>query len=82
MVTSGQKGPTGVCVVKKSELAFEIASWKSAPALTCGKAVIVKLPPLLPADALFLAKIHAKTGMGPGLSAGPAQASFCLNDSV
>ena len=46
---------------------FQIASWKSAPALACGNAVIFKPSELTPINAVELAKIMTQAGVPDGV---------------
>jgi len=46
---------------------FQIASWKSAPALACGNAVIFKPSELTPVNAVELAKILTEAGIPDGV---------------
>ena len=46
---------------------FQIASWKSAPALACGNAVIFKPSELTPINAVELGKILSKAGVPDGV---------------
>lgn len=46
---------------------FQIASWKSAPALACGNAVIFKPSELTPINAVELGKILTKAGVPDGV---------------
>lgn len=63
-----RREPLGVCVgIGAWNYPFQIACWKSAPALACGNAVIFKPSPFTPLSALLLAEIYTKAGAPPGL---------------
>ncbi|XP_074077981.1 4-trimethylaminobutyraldehyde dehydrogenase [Macrotis lagotis] len=60
--------PLGICVgIGAWNYPFQIASWKSAPALACGNAMIFKPSPFTPVSALLLAEIYTEAGVPPGL---------------
>lgn len=63
-----RREPLGVCVgIGAWNYPFQIACWKSAPALACGNAMIFKPSPFTPVSALLLAEIYTKAGAPPGL---------------
>ncbi|XP_027272903.1 4-trimethylaminobutyraldehyde dehydrogenase [Cricetulus griseus] len=63
-----RREPLGVCVgIGAWNYPFQIACWKSAPALACGNAMIFKPSPFTPVSALLLAEIYTKAGMPHGL---------------
>uniref|UniRef100_H0WTP3 Aldehyde dehydrogenase domain-containing protein n=1 Tax=Otolemur garnettii TaxID=30611 RepID=H0WTP3_OTOGA len=63
-----RREPLGVCVgIGAWNYPFQIASWKSAPALACGNAMVFKPSPFTPVSALLLAEIYTKAGVPPGL---------------
>uniref|UniRef100_A0A2K5Y8T0 Aldehyde dehydrogenase domain-containing protein n=1 Tax=Mandrillus leucophaeus TaxID=9568 RepID=A0A2K5Y8T0_MANLE len=63
-----RREPLGVCVgIGAWNYPFQIASWKSAPALACGNAMVFKPSPFTPVSALLLAEIYTEAGVPPGL---------------
>ncbi|KAL6093065.1 hypothetical protein STEG23_035815 [Scotinomys teguina] len=63
-----RREPLGVCVgIGAWNYPFQIACWKSAPALACGNTMIFKPSPFTPVSALLLAEIYTKAGAPPGL---------------
>lgn len=63
-----RREPLGVCVgIGAWNYPFQIACWKSAPALACGNAMVFKPSPFTPVSALLLAEIYAEAGVPPGL---------------
>ncbi|CAO2637609.1 4-trimethylaminobutyraldehyde dehydrogenase [Lemmus lemmus] len=63
-----RREPLGVCVgIGAWNYPFQIACWKSAPALACGNTMIFKPSPFTPMSALLLAEIYTKAGAPPGL---------------
>ncbi|EPQ16608.1 4-trimethylaminobutyraldehyde dehydrogenase [Myotis brandtii] len=63
-----RREPLGVCVgIGAWNYPFQIASWKSAPALACGNAMVFKPSPFTPVTALLLAEIYTEAGAPPGL---------------
>ncbi|XP_004639930.1 4-trimethylaminobutyraldehyde dehydrogenase [Octodon degus] len=63
-----RREPLGVCVgIGAWNYPFQIASWKSAPALACGNAMVFKPSPFTPVSAVLLAEIYAQAGVPPGL---------------
>lgn len=63
-----RREPLGVCVgIGAWNYPFQIACWKSAPALACGNAMVFKPSPFTPVSALLLAEIYTKAGVPPGL---------------
>ncbi|XP_072220400.1 4-trimethylaminobutyraldehyde dehydrogenase B [Leuresthes tenuis] len=58
----------GVCVgIGAWNYPFQIAAWKSAPALACGNSMVFKPSPVTPVTAVLLAEIYAKAGSPEGL---------------
>ncbi|CAM4591064.1 unnamed protein product [Lepidochelys olivacea] len=58
----------GVCVgIGAWNYPFQIACWKSAPALACGNAMIYKPSPLTPISVVMLAEIFTQAGVPNGL---------------
>lgn len=45
---------------------FQMASWKSAPALACGNTVVFKPSPLTPLTAVMLGEIYTQAGLPSG----------------
>ncbi|XP_043941331.1 4-trimethylaminobutyraldehyde dehydrogenase-like [Protopterus annectens] len=63
-----RREPLGVCVgIGAWNYPFQIASWKAAPALACGNAMVFKPSPLTPVTAVMLAEIFTKAGIPKGL---------------
>ncbi|KAI4809155.1 hypothetical protein KUCAC02_018063 [Chaenocephalus aceratus] len=63
-----RREPLGVCVgIGAWNYPFQIAAWKSAPALACGNSMVFKPSPLTPATAVLLAEIYAMAGAPEGL---------------
>lgn len=63
-----RREPLGVCVgIGAWNYPFQIACWKSAPALACGNAMIFKPSPLTPLTAVMLAEIYSQAGAPKGL---------------
>lgn len=46
---------------------FQIATWKSAPAIVCGNSVVFKPSELSPVTAVLLAEIYSEAGLPPGV---------------
>ncbi len=60
--------PLGVCVgIGAWNYPIQIASWKAAPALACGNAMVFKPSETTPLSALKLAEILIEAGAPPGL---------------
>ncbi|XP_061652695.1 4-trimethylaminobutyraldehyde dehydrogenase B [Phyllopteryx taeniolatus] len=63
-----RREPLGVCVgIGAWNYPFQIAAWKSAPALACGNAMVFKPSPVTPVTAVMLAEIYAEAGAPEGL---------------
>ncbi|XP_064189759.1 4-trimethylaminobutyraldehyde dehydrogenase A isoform X2 [Anguilla rostrata] len=63
-----RREPLGVCVgIGAWNYPFQIAAWKSAPALACGNAMVFKPSPMTPVTAVVLAEIYAEAGVPEGL---------------
>ncbi|KAI1892081.1 hypothetical protein AGOR_G00150300 [Albula goreensis] len=63
-----RREPLGVCVgIGAWNYPFQIAAWKSAPALACGNAMVFKPSPMTPVTAVMLAEIYAEAGVPEGL---------------
>uniref|UniRef100_A0A8C8HYH0 Aldehyde dehydrogenase domain-containing protein n=4 Tax=Oncorhynchus tshawytscha TaxID=74940 RepID=A0A8C8HYH0_ONCTS len=63
-----RREPLGVCVgIGAWNYPFQIAAWKSAPALACGNSMVFKPSPVTPVTAVMLAEIYAKAGAPEGL---------------
>uniref|UniRef100_A0A8C9TGZ9 Aldehyde dehydrogenase 9 family, member A1a, tandem duplicate 1 n=1 Tax=Scleropages formosus TaxID=113540 RepID=A0A8C9TGZ9_SCLFO len=63
-----RREPLGVCVgIGAWNYPFQIAAWKSAPALACGNAMVFKPSPMTPVTAVMLAEIYAQAGVPEGL---------------
>ncbi|CAI9741913.1 4-trimethylaminobutyraldehyde dehydrogenase-like [Octopus vulgaris] len=45
---------------------IQMASWKSAPALACGNAMVFKPSPLTPISAVMLGEVYAEAGLPAG----------------
>lgn len=60
--------PLGVCAgIGAWNYPFQIACWKSAPALACGNGFIFKPSELTPMSAVLLGQIYEEAGLPPGL---------------
>ncbi len=60
--------PLGVCgLITPWNFPLLIASWKAAPALAMGNAVVIKPANLTPLSALLLAEVCLEAGMPPGV---------------
>ncbi|KAK2841156.1 hypothetical protein Q7C36_012735 [Tachysurus vachellii] len=63
-----RREPLGVCVgIGAWNYPFQIAAWKSAPALACGNAMVFKPSPMTPLTAVILAEIYKEAGVPDGL---------------
>ncbi|KAL0966291.1 hypothetical protein UPYG_G00293450 [Umbra pygmaea] len=63
-----RREPLGVCVgIGAWNYPFQIAAWKSAPALACGNSMVFKPSPLTPVTAVLLAEIYNMAGAPVGL---------------
>ncbi|CAK6952174.1 -trimethylaminobutyraldehyde dehydrogenase B [Scomber scombrus] len=63
-----RREPLGVCVgIGAWNYPFQIAAWKSAPALACGNSMVFKPSPVTPVTAVLLAEIYAQAGAPEGL---------------
>lgn len=63
-----RREPLGVCVgIGAWNYPFQIAAWKSAPALACGNSMVFKPSPLTPVTAVLLAEIYSEAGVPVGL---------------
>jgi betaine-aldehyde dehydrogenase len=63
-----RREPLGVCVgIGAWNYPIQIASWKSAPALACGNAMIFKPSEVTPLTALKLAEIYTEAGLPDGV---------------
>nr|XP_057929435.1 4-trimethylaminobutyraldehyde dehydrogenase A [Doryrhamphus excisus] len=63
-----RREPLGVCVgIGAWNYPFQIAVWKSAPALACGNAMVFKPSPMTPITAVVLAEIYKEAGVPDGL---------------
>ncbi|XP_054836109.1 4-trimethylaminobutyraldehyde dehydrogenase-like [Eublepharis macularius] len=63
-----RREPLGVCVgIGAWNYPFQIACWKSAPALACGNAMIFKPSPFTPISVVMLAEIYSEAGVPKGL---------------
>uniref|UniRef100_A0ACB8F2N2 4-trimethylaminobutyraldehyde dehydrogenase n=1 Tax=Sphaerodactylus townsendi TaxID=933632 RepID=A0ACB8F2N2_9SAUR len=63
-----RREPLGVCVgIGAWNYPFQIACWKSAPALACGNAMVFKPSPFTPISAVLLAEIYDEAGLPKGL---------------
>ncbi|XP_010732678.2 4-trimethylaminobutyraldehyde dehydrogenase A [Larimichthys crocea] len=63
-----RREPLGVCVgIGAWNYPFQIAAWKSAPALACGNAMVFKPSPMTPVTAVILAEIYKEAGVPDGL---------------
>ncbi|MBO0905988.1 betaine-aldehyde dehydrogenase [Jiella sonneratiae] len=60
--------PLGICAgIGAWNYPIQIASWKSAPALACGNAMIFKPSDVTPLSALKLAEIYTEAGLPAGV---------------
>ncbi|MCB1202385.1 MAG: betaine-aldehyde dehydrogenase [Leptospiraceae bacterium] len=60
--------PIGVCAgIGAWNYPFQIAAWKSAPALACGNSFIFKPSELTPFSAVLLAEIYKEAGLPSGV---------------
>lgn len=60
--------PLGVCVgIAAWNYPLQMAAWKSAPALACGNAMILKPAELTPLSALRLAEAYKEAGLPDGV---------------
>ncbi|KAJ6655453.1 hypothetical protein lerEdw1_005154 [Lerista edwardsae] len=63
-----RREPLGVCAgIGAWNYPFQIACWKSAPALACGNAMVFKPSPFTPISVVMLAEIYSEAGVPPGL---------------
>jgi betaine-aldehyde dehydrogenase len=63
-----RREPLGVCAgIGAWNYPFQIACWKSAPALACGNSMIFKPSELTPLTALKLAEIYTEAGLPDGV---------------
>ncbi|XP_077579661.1 4-trimethylaminobutyraldehyde dehydrogenase B [Stigmatopora nigra] len=63
-----RREPLGVCVgIGAWNYPFQIAAWKSAPALACGNSMVFKPSPVTPVTAVMLAEIYEEAGFPQGL---------------
>ncbi|PAA87345.1 hypothetical protein BOX15_Mlig014399g2 [Macrostomum lignano] len=63
-----RREPFGVCAgIGAWNYPFQMAVWKSAPALACGNGLVFKPAPLTPLGAVQLAEIYAEAGLPAGL---------------
>ncbi|XP_054067472.1 4-trimethylaminobutyraldehyde dehydrogenase [Rissa tridactyla] len=63
-----RREPLGVCVgIGAWNYPFQIACWKSAPALACGNAMVFKPSPFTPVSVVRLAEIFTEAGVPKGL---------------
>ncbi|XP_060096934.1 4-trimethylaminobutyraldehyde dehydrogenase-like isoform X2 [Heteronotia binoei] len=83
-----RREPLGVCVgIGAWNYPFQIACWKSAPALACGNAMVFKPSPCTPISAVMLSEIYSQAGVPRGLfsvvQGGAATGQFlCQHPSV
>ncbi|CAB1417315.1 unnamed protein product [Pleuronectes platessa] len=83
-----RREPLGVCAgIGAWNYPFQIAAWKSAPALACGNSMVFKPSPVTPVTAVMLAEVYAKAGAPEGLfnvvQGGQETGSFlCLHPDV
>lgn len=62
-----RREPLGVCGgIGAWNYPFQMASWKSAPALACGNTLVFKPSPLTPFTAVMLAEIYTEAGLPNG----------------
>ncbi|TSS97561.1 Aldehyde dehydrogenase family 9 member A1-B [Bagarius yarrelli] len=63
-----RREPLGVCVgIGAWNYPFQIAAWKSAPALACGNSMVFKPSPVTPVSAVLLAEVYSQAGVPDGL---------------
>ncbi|KAJ8015076.1 hypothetical protein DPEC_G00022370 [Dallia pectoralis] len=63
-----RREPLGVCAgIGAWNYPFQVAVWKSAPALACGNAMVFKPSPFTPVTAVILAEIYKEAGVPDGL---------------
>ena len=63
-----RREPLGICVgIGAWNYPIQIASWKAAPALACGNAMIFKPSEVTPLSALKLAEIFTEAGLPDGV---------------
>lgn len=63
-----RREPLGVCAgIGAWNYPFQIACWKSAPALACGNAMVFKPSPFTPISVVMLAEIYNEAGVPKGL---------------
>ena len=63
-----RREPLGICAgIGAWNYPFQIACWKSAPALACGNVMIFKPAELTPLSALRLAEIYSEAGLPDGV---------------
>uniref|UniRef100_H3CNB8 Aldehyde dehydrogenase 9 family, member A1b n=1 Tax=Tetraodon nigroviridis TaxID=99883 RepID=H3CNB8_TETNG len=65
-----RREPLGVCAgIGAWNYPFQIAAWKSAPALACetGNSMVFKPSPVTPVTAVMLAEVYAEAGVPEGL---------------
>uniref|UniRef100_A0A1A8BJZ5 Aldehyde dehydrogenase 9 family, member A1b n=1 Tax=Nothobranchius kadleci TaxID=1051664 RepID=A0A1A8BJZ5_NOTKA len=63
-----RREPLGVCAgIGAWNYPFQIAAWKSAPALACGNSMVFKPSPVTPVTAVLLAEIYMQAGAPEGL---------------
>jgi betaine-aldehyde dehydrogenase len=63
-----RREPLGiVCGIGAWNYPIQIASWKAAPALACGNAMIFKPSEMTPLSALKLAEVLTEAGLPPGV---------------
>ncbi|XP_075877048.1 4-trimethylaminobutyraldehyde dehydrogenase B isoform X1 [Nelusetta ayraudi] len=63
-----RREPLGVCVgIGAWNYPFQIAAWKSAPALACGNSMVFKPSPVTPLTAVILAEVYTEAGAPEGL---------------
>uniref|UniRef100_A0A671UUC8 Aldehyde dehydrogenase 9 family, member A1b n=1 Tax=Sparus aurata TaxID=8175 RepID=A0A671UUC8_SPAAU len=63
-----RREPLGVCVgIGAWNYPFQIAAWKSAPALACGNSMVFKPSPVTPVTAVLLAELYTQAGAPEGL---------------
>ena len=62
-----RKEPWGVCgSIGAWNYPFQMASWKSAPALACGNTVVFKPSQFTPLTTVMLAEIYSEAGLPAG----------------